>query len=336
MDGPTVKVFTAGDHFQGYDKPEKSSEFVEALLQRCGYTKPYTWECRVDKLKHCSGESRPIRIVGFKNYGVILRVKPYLTAAIDFQMTLYIPTGSGYSAKNLFDQLKANEKSISRSIRQQEKKETQVHTTTVSPVKIHTPEETVIVEEYRPEFKTLQAVVKTHDKLKYILNKIKTVNAYDFCRNKVQFTETLRHECKWDKENHSKGAVGRVLSELVKHDYLMEVINERDKIIGYTITEKAEHLLKNHTIVVQPPKQQESRVNIPLLLVSMREKLQELADVANKINTNNLQKAEFLEKISALDKENEELSQVMSQSKEVQDVLDKLGQLVVPLPIRTA
>ncbi len=357
--GPTVKIFTAGDHFaahfSGGENPGEANEFVELLLNRAGYTKEYCWECRIDKQKHCSGESRPIRVIGYKNYGVVLRVKPYLTAAVDYQMTLYIPQGSGYSSKNLFEQLKANEKSISRAIRQQEReekdnhKEDTVNTTHLHPippapapippapavVKIHEP----APEEYRPEFKTLQAIIKNPDKLRYVLQKIQVVNNYDFCRNRIQFTETLRHECKWDKEGHAKVAIGRLLSELTKHEFLMETVNERDTLIGYTLTEKAIFFIK-HNKEVKPPapaptvKKEEPKVNIPALLINMREKLQELADVANKIASNNAQKVELTQKIAHLDQENEELSKVLHQNREAYEVLTKLGQLIVPLPLQ--
>lgn len=351
MVGPTVKVFTAGEHFGNSDLSGNAEEFVQQLLNRSGYTKEYCWECRVDKLRHCSSESRPIRVIGFKSYGVVLRVKPYLTAAVDHQMTLYIPEGSGYSAKNLFEQLRANEKSISRVIRQKgNEKENTVNTTQLhapiqpapapalpaatTTVKIHEPEE------YRPEFKTLQGVVKNNQKLKYVLQKIQVVNNYNFCRNKVQFTETLRHECKWDKEGHSKGAVGRVLTELVKKDYLMETINERNKLVGYTLTEKGYFFIEKAKDMPSPPpsipplKKEEPKVDISAILVNMRGKLQELADVANKIASNNAQKVELVERIARLDQENEELSKILHQNKEAQEALSKLGNLISPLPIQ--
>lgn len=350
--GPNVRVFTAGDHFAGMGKPAESKELLEALLNRAGYTKGYEWECRIDKQKHCSGESRPIRVVGYKNYGVILRVKPHAYSTIDFQMTLHIPQGSGYSAKNLFDQLKSNEKSISRIIRQQEHKEKKEPTMEAvvnippAPLPFTKVEEQVepIIEsdaEYRPEFKTLQAVLKNVDKLKYVVQKIKVVNGLDFCRNKLQFVETLKHECKWDKEGHSKGAVGRVLTELVKADYLMETVNERDKIIGYSLTSKAMSFITRHKDdtpipVPEPAPKKETpvKVDIANTLINMRDKLQELADVANKITANNAEKAELLRKVTSLDKENEELTQIMGQNKECQDVLNKLGLLISPLPMQ--
>jgi hypothetical protein len=355
--GPTVKVFTAGDHFAGMENPTESKELVEALLNRAGYTKGYEWECRIDKLKHCSSESRPVRVIGYKNYGVIMRLKPHVYATIDYQATLMIPHGSGYSSKNLFEQLKANEKSISRVIRQREGKEkeasmtnhippapspfTLAHQTVEKIEKI--PEFSTPItgnpEEYRPTFKTLQGVIKSIDKLKYILMKIKHVNSLDFCRNKIQFTETLKHECKWDKEGHSKNAVGRVLTELVKHDYLMETVNERDKIIGYSITRRGLEFIALHKDdkplpeEETAPRKEEIKYDIPAVLINMRDKLQELSDVANKIAANNAERAELLRKVDLLDAENTELSKIMESNKECQDVLHKLEKLVVPLQL---
>lgn len=352
--GPSVKVFTAGDHFAGMEKPTESQELVEALLTRSGYTKGYEWECRIDKMKHCSSESRPVRVVGYKHYGVIMRIKPHVHATIDYQATLMIPQGSGYSSKNLFEQLRANEKSVSRVIRQREGKEKEVMTTNhippaplpfalahqkVEPAPNPEPVAPVAVEEYRPTFKTLQGVIKSIDKLKYILTKIKHVNSLDFCRNKLQFTEALKHECKWVKEGHSKVAVGRVLTELVKHDYLMETVNERDKIIGYSITPRGLHFITQHKDAPpQPerepvPRKEEAKVNISETLVNVRDKLQELTDVANKIAANNAERAELLRKVDLLDAENVELSKVMESNKECQDILNRLEKLVTPLKV---
>lgn len=352
MTGPNVKVFTAGDHFAGMTNPAESKELLEALLNRAGYTKGYDWECRIDKQKHCSGESRPVRVIGYKSYGVILRVKPHTYSTIDYQMTLHIPQGSGYSAKNLFDQLKSNEKSISRIIRQQEHKEKKepimevvvnnippAPSPYVKPAPVVVQEEVESSSEYRPEFKNLQAVLKNVDKLRYILQKVKLVNGFDFCRNKLQFVETLKHECKWDKEGHSKGAVGRVLTELVKVDYLMETVNDRNRIIGYSLTQKALSFITSHKddkpLPVPPaPPKKETHIDIANTLINMRDKLQELADVANKITANNAEREELLRKAVSLEKENEELTQIMGHNKECQEILNKLGLLIAPLPIQ--
>jgi hypothetical protein len=195
----------------------------------------------------------------------------------------------------------------------------------------------IAIEEYRPEFKNLQAIIKDTDKLKYVLNKINTVNNFNFCRNKIQFVEVLRHECQWDKEGQHKGAVGRLLTELCKNEYLMEKVNDRETLIGYVLTEKGKFFITKHrdskpVVPLLPTK--EIKVDIPALLMNMRDKLQELSDVANKIAANETQKAELLQKIDHLDKENDELSKVLHQNKESQEVLSKLGQLITPLPIQ--
>lgn len=345
----TVNVFTAGDHFGGYEKPAEAQHILETLLNHAGYTK-HNWECRVDKQRHCSSISRPVRVIGYKSYGVVLRVKPDVNSTIDYQMTLLIPEGSGYSAKNLFDQLQANEKSISRLIRKEEKpiqKEKVVTTPslealgsnileTVFPPK-EAPEPKIESngkpEEFRPEFPNLRLIVKYDDKLKYILEKVQEVNNFNFCRTKAQFIEALRHECKLT--NHITKAVSRMLSEFVKHEYLMEVINDRDKLIGYTLTEKAKSFLSGRPKVAAAviSKKEEPKLDIPMLLINIREKLQELADVANKINSNNMEKLEMLRKIEQIDKDNEELAKIISQNRESQEVFSKLGQFINPLQL---
>jgi DNA-binding PadR family transcriptional regulator len=357
--GPTVKVFTAGDHFAGYEEPADVKEPIEALLIRAGYTKELEWEARVDKKCHCDTKTRPIRISGCKQYGIMMRVKSSQNANYDFQVTLYVPSGSGYSVKNLFDQLKANEKSVSRIIRQQEKKPVQVHTppnhATVTPVITPTPPAIVVVAppvvapvpvapvltEYRPTFTNLQRVVKDFDKLSYVLDKIAKVQDTHFCNNRQQFVNAVRHECKWDKEAHALVAVGRVFSELVKNDYIMEVVTDRDQIKGYALTEKGDSFIKNYVPSGNPPKaptpkpafKPESKVNFPELLSGMRDKLRELADVASKIAVNNDQRRQLQSQMEVIDKENEELSKIITQNKDCYEVLSRLGQVIVPLPM---
>ena len=360
--GPVVRIFTAGDHFSGYEKPAEASSILELMLTRSGYTKEYEWECRVDKMKHCSTESRPVRIVGFKNYGIIMRVKPTVNATADYQMTLLVPQGSGYSAKNVFEQLKANEKSISRWIRQQEREKpmqkaedviiSSVIALPTLPIPMPTPAPTpapievapIPQQEYRPVFLNLQRTIKDKDKLRYILMKVRAVEKLNFCHNKIQFAETLKHECKWDKEGQSSGAVSRVLTELVKNEYLSEVVRG-SKITGYTLTDRANQFLiedyappLTRRIEEEPPTTElitakEPKVNISTLLVNFRDKLQELADVANRITKNNNQKFELLKKVEELDKENDELSKILDPNKESQDLLNKLGRLMTSMPL---
>ncbi len=353
---PRVRVFTAGDHFGGAQEPAQTSELLELLLKRSGYTKGYEWECRVDKLRHCSAESRPVRMVGFKPYGVSVRVKPDVHATRDYEMTLLIPQGSGYSAKSLFTQLKANEKSISRTIRQEQKEKKEVPTTTMTTVierphingvsvtrleikeeeKKEVVEPETFVKDERPEFANLQGVVKSHDKLLYVLKKVKSVIDTNFCKNRVQFAQTLKHECHW-RGSHL-AAVSRVLTELVKSEYLMERVNERDKVIGYLLTDKGRGFLEKYKDAPPPPSAPPTppkpKINIPDMLIGLKDKLQELADVARRIAANNAERASLEQKIELLDKENEELSKVFNQNKEAQEVLVKLGQFINPLPLQ--
>lgn len=348
--GPVVKVFTAGDHFHGYEKPADATEMLEILLKRSGYTKPFEWECRIDKLKHCSPETRPIRVIGYKPYGVSIRVKPSFDSTIDYLATLFVPQGSGYSAADLYKQLHNNEKSVSRVIRQTEREEKKVTPVPVMPIpvmmapvvpvpkveKVEVPVQTA--PEVRPDFINLQAIIKDHNKLGYVLCKVASVEKMNFFRTKVQFVEAVRHECKWDKENHTLSASTRALSELTKHEYLMEVLNERDKIIGYCLSEKGKEFLgkfKPAEVVYTKPAvlKQEPVFNLADMLVNLRDKLRELADVANKIAANNEQKNQLQSQIDVIDRDNEELSKVIHKNKDSYEVLTRLGQVVVPLPM---
>lgn len=335
--GPSVKVFTAGDHFSGHEEPAKITDIVETLLKRSGYTKGYEWECRIDKLKHCSNSSRPIRIVAYKPYGVILRAKPSAHSTIDYQATLTIPQGSGLSAADVFTQLKANEKSASRFVRQRSQKvemepiapSPMPSEVLINPVIIEEPQEEP--QEFRPEFPNLRGILRDSNKLKYVLGKLKGIIDLDFCHNKIQWAETLKHECKWDKEKHPIGAVTRVFTELVKFEYLREVIDDRNRVVGYEFASKGLSFI-DRPYVAPKPTEAKKDYNISGLLVGLRGKLQELADVANRVSANNLRKQELQKQIEAVDAENAGLVKVLNQNEESYELLSRLGEFVTPLP----
>jgi DNA-binding MarR family transcriptional regulator len=112
---PTVVVKTGGTHQFG--SPGEAAEFLDLFLERAGFIKEYRWEARLEKTAHCSWDSPPARVVGYKHWVIYLRVKPSINATVDHFVSLLIPDGSGYAAETVYKQLKALVKSFNRFVR---------------------------------------------------------------------------------------------------------------------------------------------------------------------------------------------------------------------------
>lgn len=360
--GPRVKVFSAGDHAHaGEGRPLPNSfgteagDLLEFLLEKAGYTKDLEWECRIDKMQHCSPESRPIRIVGFKPFGVSLRVKPKENSTVDQLCTLLIPEGSGYSAKNLFEQLKVNEKSVSRFWRREQKDKPVTERYHIPPPPFqplplpqviqppqkqtppnevnHKAEEGDIAP--RPVFDNLKFVYKNKAKLKFVLEKIHALSLDQSIRTKEDFLILLRGQCGWEKFLYR--ICTRAVNELVKNEYIFERVGDRNKIIGYMLTEKG-LAVTGGTYAVKPA------VIAPLdfskILIEARAKAQELADAGARLEMNRDReigiRAEIQrlqEEIKQIHEENQRVAKVISNSKEAYDLLNKVMGLITPLPL---
>jgi hypothetical protein len=344
---PTVKVFSAGDHFHA--DPVESSELIELLLNRSGYTKDINWECRIDKMKTCSNaHDRPVKVIGHKPFGVVLRVKPKTHGNVDHQVTLLIPEGSGYSAKNLFDQLKGVEKSINRQWRQQVKEEIKeaaptLHIPVIKEPIVELPVvENHVVEELKPEepirngpvFKNLKGVCENPEKLKFVLEKIHKLVVLNVFHTKHDFIEGLKKECGWT--NQLIRICSRVLSEFIRHEYIIEVINERNKIIGYEITRKGLALINGGIKLPEiKPTPEPTIMDFAKALVEYQEKARELADVGAKLAVNNTKKQELQQEIDKIDKENAELTKVISHNRETYELLKKVMQNINVLSLES-
>ena len=112
---PTVVVKTGGTHQFG--SPGEAAEFLDLFLEKAGFVKDYRWEARLEKTAHCSWDSPPARVVGYKHWVIYLRVKPSINATVDHFVSLLIPDGSGYAAETVYKQLKALVKSFNRFVR---------------------------------------------------------------------------------------------------------------------------------------------------------------------------------------------------------------------------
>jgi hypothetical protein len=112
---PIVVVKTGGTHQFG--SPGEAAEFLDLFLEKAGFVKEYRWEARLEKTAHCSWDSPPARVVGYKHWVIYLRVKPSINATVDHFVSLLIPDGSGYAAETVYKQLKALVKSFNRFVR---------------------------------------------------------------------------------------------------------------------------------------------------------------------------------------------------------------------------
>ena len=326
-----VEVYAAGDHF--HSDPKGAAELVEMLLSKAGYTKDLAWSCRIDKMKHCDSLSPPIRVIGYKDFGIYLRVKPGQNDTKDHQMTLLIPDGSGYSAENLFNQLKGCCKSISRHWRQEIRNVRLEETVTVAtpqqevtvpsiPLAIRdeppagdAPQEPGLAEEASDEqaeldFSHLRGIINKPDKLKFVLEKIQKINDGGRSRTKNDFIKALQHECEWN--NHLLRTVSRVISELLKFEYIEE-IRSGTAIIGYDLTAAGNALRINrpiHELQQQPP-EPEQEIDLGLLLRQFTTKAQELADVGRRLDSIEEERVKLRQQLAALDAEYDRLAAII-------------------------
>jgi len=329
-----VEVYAAGDHF--HSDPKGAEELIEMLLAKAGYTKDLTWQCRIDKMKHCDSASPPIRVIGYKEFGVYMRVKPGANDTKDHQMTLLIPDGSNYSAENLFNQLKGCCKSISRSWRQ-ELRTAKIEADApaappepvIAPVELPAPpaveppaipsiplavrEETVEdiddgVEDQQAEldFSTLRGIVNKPDKLKFVLEKIRQIG--NRARTKLEFIKTLQSECDWS--GHLPRTVSRVVSELEKFEYIQEV-RSGVAITGYDLTPAGRALAENRPLYHPTPPEPEEQVDHGLLLRQFTTRAQELADIGRRLESIEDQRVELRKQMAALDEEYDRLSAII-------------------------
>src|SRR5262252_3002593 len=327
-----VEVYAAGDHF--HSDPKGASELIEMLLAKAGYTKDLTWQCRIDKMKHCDSISPPIRVIGYKDFGVYMRVKPGANDTKDHQMTLLIPDGSGYSAENLFNQLKGCCKSISRSWRQ-DLRTAKIEAAVVPPpepvlvsgtaeeppapapmpsIPLAVREETVEdldegVDSQQAEldFSTLRGIVNKPDKLKFVLEKIRQIG--NRARTKLEFIRALQTECEWT--GHLPRTVSRVISELEKFEYIQEV-RSGVAITGYDLSPAGLALVENRPIHHQAlPPEPEEQVDHGLLLRQFTTRAQELADIGRRLEAIEDQRTELRKQLATLDDEYDRLAAII-------------------------
>jgi hypothetical protein len=112
---PEVVVKTGGTHQFG--SPGEAAEFLDLFLEKAGFVKEFRWEARLEKTAHCSWDSPPVRVVGYKHWVIYLRVKPSINATVDHFVSLLIPDGFGYGAETVYRQLKGLVKSFNRYVR---------------------------------------------------------------------------------------------------------------------------------------------------------------------------------------------------------------------------
>lgn len=340
---PSVKVYSAGTHW--HSEPKETTDLLTLLITKAGYTKNnLEWECRIDKMKHCSTNSPPVRVVSWKRYGVSLRVKPETNGNVDHLMTLMVPTGSDYSAEDIFKQLKGAEKSISRQWRQIEKEKGKIPVPTIPSElierelpEIPTIEEPkvmppVVSQNDRPEFKSLKAIDRSQKKLKYVLQRVNKINDLNIHRSKQDFIAALMFECKWDDEGHLPRICSRVLTELIKSEYIMAVY-EGVRIVSYCLDRKGKEVVGDDVKVKEPEVATKLETSDFVDLISnSRDKLQELANVGARLAANKRKREELQEYIKKIDEENTELIKVLEQSNESFDHLFGLERLIMPLP----
>lgn len=270
-------------------------------------------------------------------------------ATVDHQMTLLIPDGSGYSAKNLFEQLKGCQKSISRNWRQETRKQVpEVAQPTAPPEPVHSipvvrpePKEEVVViaapaeeaavdEPGRPDFATLQGICKYEAKLRYVLGKVLAITSSNHnIRKKSDFVEALQAACRW--EDHLPQAVSRVMTELHKYDYVSELRGHHNKLIGYELTNRGLKVIGQaaEKPAVPPPA---PPVDFGALVRQFADRAQELADVGRRLEAIDQERQRKREELQKLDEEYDRLSKIIDRKSVPQAIQQIIANLEVTPP----
>jgi hypothetical protein len=273
---PPVTVKTGGTHQFG--SPGDAAEFLDLFLEKAGIDKDFHWEARLEKTAHCSWDSPPVRVVGFKHWVIYLRVKPSINATVDHFVSLLIPDGSGYAAEAVYRLLKGNIKSFNRFVRTNGHKkkalEPVMERETPAPAPaapaaetpgpenlngeapaVPPPAETapappadeVAAPEYIASFdESLAGVTRNPEKLRYTLIHIDRVSQLGL-RDALTFKKTLRREAGWT--HHALRAVSLILAWLVKHGYVAKELDENGQVANYRLTPRGE------VIVASPPRE---------------------------------------------------------------------------------
>ena len=269
---PTVVVKTGGTHQFG--SPGEAAEFLDAFLEKAGFVKEFRWEARLEKTAHCSWDSPPVRVVGYKHWVIYLRVKPSINATVDHFVSLLIPDGSGYGAETVYKQLKGLVKSFNRFVRSAgHRKKTlepamdnEAIPTIPSPAPAGPLAEVagangVSGEEngYMPEAAALNGeatapvppaedaaeagAAPTFDSLAGVTRhpeKLRYVLTHIDrvsqlgVRDALSFKKTLRRECGWT--NHPLRATSLILAWLVKNGYVAKILDENEVVTNYELT----------------------------------------------------------------------------------------------------
>ena len=90
-----------------FGSPGKAAEFLDLFLKKAGVVKNSRWEARLEGAARCQWDSPPVRVVGYKNGVVVLRVKPSLNAAVDYLARLLIPCGAIHDGETVYRRLRA-------------------------------------------------------------------------------------------------------------------------------------------------------------------------------------------------------------------------------------
>jgi hypothetical protein len=272
---PTVVVKTGGTHQFG--SPGEAAEFLDLFLEKAGFTKDFRWEARLEKTAHCSWDSPPVRVIGYKHWVIYLRVKPSINATVDHFVSLLIPDGSGYAAETVYRQLKGLIKSFNRFVRsnghRKKSLEPVMDSEAIPTIDSPAPaapfleeapangaaaagdevlqplasfHETPLVNgeapdvDSAPSFDSLAGVTRDPEKLRYVLTHIDRVSQLGV-RDALSFKKALRRECEWT--HHTLRATALILAGLVKHGYVTKVLDENEVVTNYALTPRGQSVV---------------------------------------------------------------------------------------------
>lgn len=329
MDMPKVSIQSAGDHFFDIDhiRREGGEELLESLLEKANYSGE--WKARVEKKLSCGAHTPPLAVVGYKPWGVYIKIKPGDNNTCHYCTLLM---ASGFTGEKVFNSFKDKIKSINRNWRKGEREDVAPsiplvhhHVLPIPIVKEEKKEENPVLVESLPmkqpveeiTFKTLKGIAKNGIKLGFVLKKIQEICSLGITKSKKDFVEMLQKACNW--EPHKLNAVGRVVFELCKFNYLLEVRNDRNKIKDYCLTKEGLNLVGKEEVKQQ--RKHVETIDKGQFIIQFREKAQEIADAGLKLESNRKKYLELEEEMKKLNSEYQEIVNLISQNSEIKKIL---------------
>jgi len=319
------------------------------MLEKAGFYEQVPWRVRVNEKQQCSGMTPPISVIRYKEWGVFIRIKPGDNNTCH-NVTLIIPVG--LKANEVYQKLKTIEKSFNRNWR---KVENTVPVPTlngfngVSEIGDDTSldaAEAVLQEELLNEEAVenkrldVQSFLSNNDNIKAICLSIHAMETTDYASRKdtSQFMSSICQNLSISLTGRQGGSMMRS----IMNRGLARKVHEGKYHVGYLLTRKGKDLIKDDLLPSQPPiasvakeeevvavveagkKQPEPlKTNRADLILKIGPIAQDISHASARLKEIGVERGEHQKKIEALDKEEQEICELL-ESEEIERFLADL------------